>query len=177
MRGYSLITKKCELNEKLTNLMHGYKKDVENISEIYSSLFGQNIIKTQYTTSAEEISEIKLENLKILNEERFPLLNKTLIHTLTYLNLRLNVEKTLSKKFNINTNTNNNLYKIIDKSFCTDTEEDKNNRIFLLSRKTLLNEFNHFEVDMNIFQPAIDITNSALNKEKEDILEFLQKFK
>ena len=32
-----------------------------------------------------------------------------------------------------------------------------------------LNEFNHFEGNMNIFQPAIDITQAALQKEITDI--------
>lgn len=43
------------------------------------------------------------------------------------------------------------------------------NRVFFTSRKTLLNEFNHFEGNMNIFQPVIDITDEALKKEREDI--------
>lgn len=42
-------------------------------------------------------------------------------------------------------------------------------RVFFTSRKTLLNEFNHFEGNMNIFQPAIDITKSALQKEISEI--------
>lgn len=41
----------------------------------------------------------------------------------------------------------------------------RNNRVFFTSRKTLLNEFNHFEGNMNIFQPAIDITETALQRE------------
>ncbi len=41
--------------------------------------------------------------------------------------------------------------------------------MFFTSRKTLLNEFNHFEGNMNIFQPAIDITETALQKEVADI--------
>ncbi len=45
--------------------------------------------------------------------------------------------------------------------------------IFFLSRKTLINEFNHFEGNMNIFQPAIDISDSSLKKEKEDIVNAL----
>lgn len=48
------------------------------------------------------------------------------------------------------------------------------NRILFTSRKTLLNEFNHFEGNMNIFQPAIDITNKALEKERESIIEYLK---
>ncbi|MBI6060151.1 hypothetical protein G6Z35_14870 [Clostridium perfringens] len=47
-------------------------------------------------------------------------------------------------------------------------------RVFFTSRKTLLNEFNHFEGNMNIFQPAIDITNKALEKERESIIEYLE---
>ena len=31
-------------------------------------------------------------------------------------------------------------------------EKMRNNRVFFTSRKTLLNEFNHFEGNMNIFQ-------------------------
>ncbi|MFZ2539408.1 MAG: hypothetical protein WAX04_10965 [Oscillospiraceae bacterium] len=38
-------------------------------------------------------------------------------------------------------------------------------RVFFTSRKTLLNEFNHFEGNMNIFQPAIDIEDNALQRE------------
>lgn len=48
---------------------------------------------------------------------------------------------------------------------------------FFTSRKTLLNEFNHFEGNMNIFQPAIDITDIALNEEKESILDYLEKLR
>lgn len=65
------------------------------------------------------------------------------------------------------------LNQIIDASFDGKNANNIDKRIFLLSRKTLLNEFNHFEVDMNIFQPAIDITDTALNKEKNEILSFL----
>jgi hypothetical protein len=65
------------------------------------------------------------------------------------------------------------LNSIINEAFKNDEQESLENRVFLLSRKTLLNEFNHFEVDMNIFQPAIDITNTTLKKEKKDILDFL----
>ena len=70
---------------------------------------------------------------------------------------------------------------VIRKSFNgepTDSLEQKNknkrNRIFT-SRKTLLNEFNHFEGNMNIFQPAIDISDTALEKEKNSILDYLKK--
>ena len=66
------------------------------------------------------------------------------------------------------------LNEIIRKAFkCKDTDADselkRNFRVFFTSRKTLLNEFNHFEGNMNIFQPAIDINPTALQKEIEGI--------
>ena len=48
--------------------------------------------------------------------------------------------------------------------------------MFFTSRKTLLNEFNHFEGNMNIFQPAIDITETALQKEVADMLGISQSY-
>jgi hypothetical protein len=47
------------------------------------------------------------------------------------------------------------------------------NRIRLTSKKTLINEFNHFEGNLSIFQPAIDITDAALGKERTDIVTFV----
>ena len=46
-----------------------------------------------------------------------------------------------------------------------EAEKKRNYRVFFASRKTLMNEFNHFEGNMNIFQPAIDIETSALREE------------
>ena len=46
-------------------------------------------------------------------------------------------------------------------------------RVFLTSKKTLINEFNHFEGNLSIFQPAIDISDMMLKKEKEGIVEFV----
>ena len=66
------------------------------------------------------------------------------------------------------------LNQIIQRAFrCRDTDPNyermREFRVFFTSRKTLLNEFNHFEGNMNIFQPAIDITKTALQKEIEEI--------
>ena len=66
------------------------------------------------------------------------------------------------------------LNQIIQRAFrCKETDPDyeqkRKFRVFFTSRKTLLNEFNHFEGNMNIFQPAIDITQAALQKEITDI--------
>lgn len=69
------------------------------------------------------------------------------------------------------------LTRIIDKAYKDDNLDNIQKRVFLLSRKTLLNEFNHFEQGLNIFQPAMDITDTALKKEREDILQFLEQLK
>ena len=64
------------------------------------------------------------------------------------------------------------LNQTIQRAFPRNRDIDERNRklrVFFTSRKTLLNEFNHFEGNMNIFQPAIDITQAALQKEICDI--------
>jgi hypothetical protein len=85
------------------------------------------------------------------------------------------VEKKLVEKFSIDTSKNYMLTDIIMAAFDGKTEDSMKNRVFLTSKKTLLNEFNHFEGNMNIFQPAIDISDSALEKEKESIDSFISK--
>ena len=73
-------------------------------------------------------------------------------------------------KYSINTAENDMLSKIILAAFNSQSKADVEHRVLSLSRKTLLNEFNHFEMDMNIFQPAIDIQNQVLIREKKEIL-------
>jgi len=87
------------------------------------------------------------------------------------------VEKTLIDLYRIDTRRCCMLTQIIDKAFKADTNLNIHRRVFLLSRKTLLNEFNHFEQGLNLFQPALDITDSALKKERDDIINFLNQLK
>ena len=54
-----------------------------------------------------------------------------------------------------------------------DDVEQIRNRIRLTSKKTLINEFNHFEGNLSIFQPAIDITDQALGRERTDLITFI----
>ena len=66
------------------------------------------------------------------------------------------------------------LNQIIQRAFgCADIhtnhEKMREYKVFFTSRKTLLNEFNHFEGNMNIFQSVIDISKSALQKEVQSI--------
>lgn len=175
MRGYSQILCNDGIKNKLTTLMHGYNDENQNLTELYLELFGEGTqFEESCCISAQNIIDLDIDNIKILKHgTEYQLLDRTLKHTLTYLYLRLNVEKTLVNKFEINTNRYYMLSQIIFKAFRGDDLDTKKKRIFLASRKTLLNEFNHFEGNMNIFQPAIDITNSSLEKEKRDIIQFL----
>lgn len=175
MRGYCQITGNTAEKNLLTDVMHGYKTEKINLTKIYNTIFSGKIIDNTHEVSAQDIIKIDPSNVKIIKDDDYPLLSKTLNHTFNYLYLRLITEKTLTDKFNINTNKNQLLTQIIDKAFKHSDPTQTSNRVFFLSRKTLLNEFNHFEIDMNIFQPAIDITNKSLEKEKTEILDRLRK--
>jgi ABC-type lipoprotein export system ATPase subunit len=179
MRGYANIIGKKDIYEKLMNVMHGYKKEKVNIAKVYIELFGKcennkiDINNSEYNISVKDILNEKTNFVEIVDEKKYPLLNRTLNHLFVYLYLRLLVEKVLVEKFNIDVKDKPlQLGQIIDKAFSKDRIKE---RIRLTSKKTLLNEFNHFEGNLSIFQPALDITTNALNKEKEDILSFVEK--
>ena len=87
--------------------------------------------------------------------------------------LRLKTEKILVDKYSININEYDQLSSIIYQSFKEDTVGNSRMKIFFYSKKTLLNEFNHFEGNINIFQPAIDISENILIKERNEILDKL----
>lgn len=158
----------------------GYKNI--NLTEEYRKVFlnKKSLFLTQYDITVDDIINLNLEDIEIINSNNYPLLNHTLIHTLSYLILRLKVEKELIRIYNIETTPNMSVQQIIMKAF-KDTNDDSievskqkiKHRVFFTSRKTLLNEFNHFEGNMNIFQPAIDITDEALKREREDINKYL----
>lgn len=180
MRGYSTIINDKTIKEKLTQLMHGYKTDTVDIAKCYIDLFGNkdDIIPNSYLVSVNDILMKSFDGQEIVNMEKYPLLNRTLVHSFTYLFLRLLIEKKLVTKYNIDTESKGGakqLGQIISKAFPENSSnsDDMNNRVFLTTKKTLLNEFNHFEGNMSIFQPAIDITDHILEKEKTDILEFI----
>ena len=78
-------------------------------------------------------------------------------------------------KFNINTDQNTQIGQIISAAFPDDNDIDQiRNRIRLTSKKTLINEFNHFEGNLSIFQPAIDITDHALSTERANLMNFIE---
>lgn len=182
MRGYSTIINDNDIKENLTQLMHGYKSNTVDIAECYINLFGNknNIIPNNYKVNVYDILNKTVDGKEIVDKEKYPLLNRTLIHSFTYLFLRLLIEKKLVSKYNIDTESKSGakqLGQIISKAFPENSKnsDDIKNRVFLTTKKTLLNEFNHFEGNMSIFQPAIDITDHVLGKEKTDILAFVNK--
>lgn len=182
MRGYSTIINDKIIKENLTQLMHGYKTGTVDIAECYIKLFGNmnNIIPNNYKVNVDDILSKTLDGKEIVNKDKYPLLNRTLVHSFTYLFLRLLIEKKLVSKYNIDTESKSGakqLGQIISKAFPENSKnsDDIKNRVFLTTKKTLLNEFNRFEGNMSIFQPAIDITDHMLGKEKTDILAFINK--
>ncbi|MBV7271485.1 AAA family ATPase [Clostridium sp. PL3] len=173
MRGLAKIingANRKKYNDELTKLMHGYESDKVNLTEIYNGLFEKQI-HSEYIINAQNIVELDLSNVEILKSGKYDLLNKTLKHTLMYLYLRLSVEKKLREKYPTETRKCELLGEFIDKALKAEDKQEA--RIKLNSKKTLLNEFNHFEGNMNIFQPAIDIADTTLEKERIEILDIL----
>ena len=174
MRGYAHISLDSnDLFGKLSNIMHGYSTGCLDVVPIYKSLFGYDFVNAEII-SVEDVLNVDCGALDILEVSQFPLLADTLEQTLIYYHLRMKVEKELVDAFNIPIAGMETLNQIIQKAFkCRKTDADfeqkRNFRVFFTSRKTLLNEFNHFEGNMNIFQPAIDIKRAALQMEIDGI--------
>ncbi len=174
MRGYASITQKKKWYDNLTSLMHGSMTETIDIALAYRRVF--NISKplpfTPMEISVPEILASPLDDQPVLDCSQYPLLDKTLRHSYTYLYLRLLVEKKLIDTFHIS-GTFDQLGALIDKAFPRNEPQYTKQRVFLTSKKTLINEFNHFEGNLSIFQPAIDISDQALKKEKQEILGFV----
>ncbi len=182
MRGYAhIILDKDDYFGKLSDIMHGYGTGRINIIPVYYKLFGYDFGGEEYI-SVNDVLNVDTDDSEILDKANFPLLNATLWQTLIYYHLRMKVEKSLVDAFHILPNSMDTLNQIIMKAFASNTndgdyEKKRRFRVFFTSRKTLLNEFNHFEGNMNIFQPAIDITPTSLKKEVCDIETALKQVK
>ena len=177
MRGYANIANKRDIFESLTQVMHGYKTDSVDIAQAYIDLFGNpgELIQAPYNVAVADILQKSVDAVTIVDTNSFPLLNRTLKHSFQYLYLRLAVEKALVDKFNIDTNRYTQLGQIISAAFPDDDDISQiRDRIRLTSKKTLINEFNHFEGNLSIFQPAIDITDKALSTEKAELMAFIE---
>ena len=157
--------------------MHGYKTESVDIAQAYIELFGNpdGLIQAPYNVTVSDILLKSVDAVTIVDTNYFPLLNRTLKHSFQYLFLRLAVEKALVDKFNIDTTRYTQLGQIISAAFPDDNDIGQiRDRIRLTSKKTLINEFNHFEGNLSIFQPAIDITDQALSTEKANLMTFIE---
>ena len=175
LRGYGNLIG-SETYSDLSKLMHGYETESIDLKDIYYDLFGSNVsFEANHEYCAGDIMSIDINTLKILKDDtKYPLLDRTLKHTVAYLYTRLITEKALIdyKGIEIKDGKFLKLADIIRKAF--HDKKDMKHRVFFTSRKTLLNEFNHFEGNMNIFQPAIDITNKDLLNEVNRIKEYIE---
>jgi len=102
--------------ELLTSVMHGYQKKQVNLTQLYNKIIGPGVIQNEHIVSALDITNMSCDNLEAISADKYPLLHKTLIHTFTYLYLRLNTEKVLAAKYSINTNKFDMLTNIITES-------------------------------------------------------------
>ena len=174
IRGYAHISLDKEgYYGKLSGIMHGYGNGEIDVALVYNYFFGEVFEKPE-TISVKDILEVDLDNIEVLDRERVPLLADTLEQTLIYYHIRMLVEKELAEIFDLQVKDGTMLGQIIGMAFeCDESDENyetmREYRVFFASRKTLLNEFNHFEGNMNIFQPAIDIKKEELKKEVRDI--------
>lgn len=176
MRGYATIIDDKYSIEQLTQLMHGYKTEAVDVAKIYFSLFGDDgkiKLPNSLVVNVSDILSKTVDGISIVNPAKYPLLDKTLKHSFVYLFLRLLVEKTLVEKYAIDTSKYDQLGSIISQAFSENDVDSIRKRVRLTSKKTLINEFNHFEGNLSIFQPAIDITEKALGSERTDIITFV----
>ena len=60
-----MLINNIEIKNKLTNLMHGYKTEIEDIADLYNKLFEPKIPLTSIKISAQDILNIDLNNLDI----------------------------------------------------------------------------------------------------------------
>lgn len=186
LRGYIHIMKDPEDDYgKLSRIMHGYECGELDVNQLYIKAFGYDL-GVKENVSVQDILNISIDDINIINSNEYPLLADTLKQTLIYYHIRMRVEHELCDIFNIKHSNNKNLLltdiicrAFVSKQNCNEEQLEKmrGNRVFFTSRKTLLNEFNHFEGNMNIFQPAIDIKESKLKKEIKDIEDKLKELR
>lgn len=163
----------------LVKLMHGRESQKINVADCYKVLFGGSISSSDYqmdsfSISVDDIIKLKLPvKCTIVNTQEYPLLNKALVSTVKYLRARLLVERMLVDYFNI-PSSKRHTNDIILSAYPKKTGMSLKNRTRLMVKKTLLNEFNHFEGNLSIFQPAIDISDQSLEREIEDINDFFK---
>lgn len=178
MRSFAKIIGNDDVYEETMNLMHGSRENASSVdvAKCYGALFGDkesNIFKTHEVVTTDDIIDIQLAgSTEIINVKKYPLLNKALINAIEYLKIRLLVERKLVEQFCISRRAETTNKIILAAYPRNGGINSTKNRIILMAKKTLLNEFNHYEGNLSIFQPAIDISDQTLKKEKNEIEDF-----
>lgn len=175
MRSYANLLNQGETNYKeLCKLMHGYENEKIDINNKFKELFKIDVLSTNYEVNVCDILQTNIDE-EIIDKNKYPLLNRTLVHILNYLKLRLMVENVLyqTDPSKLDLSRNPQLHNIIEKYLAQRMDLKSK----LLSKKTLLNEFNHFEFDMCLFMPSLDISDTKLKEEKENIEEICENIK
>ncbi len=173
-RSYANFVGNNRAKNKLTLIMHGYNNIGINLAKTFRSLFKSDSMhfRDAILIKPRDIMELSISpDMEIVSKEKYPFLNKALTHSLIFLKLRLLVENALVSRYHIDTIKYVKLGQIIAQAYKTD-HVDK--RAFLMSKKSLLNEFNHFEGNFSFFQPALDISDTLLAKEQEEIEAFIK---
>lgn len=174
LRGYAHINLDSkDYYSSLSRIMHGYEEGNLDLVPIYNDLFGL-FFDEEEIVSVSDILCVDCSNLDIIDRTKYPLLSETLELSLICFHLRMKVERELVDLFHIEAGEMDTLNQIINKALnCSQDdplfEQKRKYRVYFTSRKTLLNEFNHFEGNMSLFQPAIDINKDTLRKEIEGI--------
>lgn len=168
MRSYLNLLPEKEVHYKnLCKLMHGYENEIIDINSEYKECFGIKVLESNFNVTIYNILQCEIDR-EIVDKDEYPILNRTLYHTLNYLKLRLLVENTLynTDTTKLDKSRNYQLHDIINIYL----KDDYTLKAKLIAKKTLLNEFNHFEYDMCLFMPSLDISDNKLHEEKDNII-------
>ena len=186
--------------DRLSQIMHGSFNRRVNVSSAYRKMILRTYKSEMYPDKPKSIGYIPsrdfqltadklMEYVKqwyddgcrdILNPSKYSLLNHTLKHTISYLYLRMHSEKVLCSRFGIDGSRMQfgeicrKAMKEASAMYPSAVKEIEEWKAGLLSKKSLVNEFNHYEGSLNIFQPAIDISDETLANEFKSIEEILK---
>lgn len=186
--------------DRLSQIMHGSFSRRVNVSSTYRKIILRTYKSEMYPDKPKSIGYIPsmdfyitadklMEYVKqwhadgckdILDPSKYSLLNHALKHTISYLYLRMHSEKVLCSWFGINGarmqfgEICRKAMKEASKEYPSESKRIEEWKAGLLSKKSLVNEFNHYEGSLSIFQPAIDISDETLANEFKSIEEILK---
>jgi len=166
VRSYTYLLK-SDHYESLCDIMH-YRKKAVDLGGIYHDLFGYDLGVLKL--NSDDILNFKFSE-NILCKE-YPLLNRALNHNIKYHRLRIMTERVLIDCFKPKISGDYKLGEIMDE--CLKGDDYRVFRVALMSKKVLINEFNHFESDLNVFQPSLDISDEILEKETTEVMKVLE---